>query len=60
METSQKMLLMGVGFIIGGLLILFNIKRGIFPKDGIKKQYVIATIAFILGVILTTIGIFTR
>lgn len=52
MENSEKVLLMGLGFITGGLIILINIKRGIFPKERTKRQWVVATLSFVLGVIL--------
>lgn len=61
MNASQKMLAMGVGAIIGGVLIAFGILIHIFPdRNKAKRLWAIAIPSFVVGIALTLVGIAIR
>jgi hypothetical protein len=57
-SSSEKALLCGIGFLLGGILVIIGIKSRLIPNLPIK--WGIAIVGILLGAVLIAVGIFKK
>lgn len=57
MDTPEKLILLGIGALVGGLLGVIGFKLHLFPESKVKKNKIVSIIAFLVGSILIIAGI---
>lgn len=57
MDTSEKLILLGSGCILGGIIIMLGLLLRIFPEYKIRRSQIISTAGLITGVALIIVGI---
>lgn len=57
MDTSQKMITLGIGAIVGGLMLIIGIVLGVFSdRQRAKRLWVIIVPSLIIGITLILLG----
>ena len=57
METSEKLVLVGLGFLTGAILIAIGLFSHLFPEDRIKRNKMLAIAGIVLGAALISVGL---
>lgn len=57
MDLSEKLVLLGIGGIVGGILVSIGLVMHLFPDHKVKRSKIISAVGFIAGAILIVLGI---
>jgi|GEM_PF-3200554 len=57
MSTEEKMILVGIGFVIGSVIGYFTYRYRLVPEHRLKRTLVIAAVALLVGAGLIIAGI---
>lgn len=56
MDGSEKIFLLGIGGVLGGVLLILGIVTNILPKDRVKRARVISVVSILAGIIAIFVG----
>lgn len=61
MDTHMKIMLLGIGFVIAGVLILIVVKLKVLRnKEGVKRLGTLSIVEIALGAAMITISFFIK